>query len=57
MTALKRLWDCAFHPGLVSGITDSWMVTDVIALPLARARGAEGPAEGLPEEAGARAIH
>ena len=49
VTDFKILWDCAFYPVLVSGITESWMVTDVIALPLARARGAEGPAKGLPE--------
>ena len=49
VTDFKILWDCAFYPVLVSGITESWMVTDVIALPLARAWGAEGPAEYGPE--------
>ena len=59
VTDFKILWSCAFYPVLVSGITESWMVTDVIALPLARARGAEGPAEGKPRgwARGRRARH
>ena len=38
-----------FYSGLASGITDSWMVTDVIALPLTRAWGAKGGTEGCNE--------